>query len=482
MKRQISLSILVPVYNERFLVEEALQRLLPLAREAAFSRVQVVVVDDASSDGSGEILARLARKLPNRGRLRFKFLRHGRNQGKGAAFRTALAAAEEEISLVYDADLEYQAEDIPALMEPFLRGQADAVYGSRFMPRRFRRLVRWRHSLINAFLSWVARWLTDLSFSDAYTCYKAARTSLLQSIPFSEDDFRFDAEYTIKVAKRGARIFEVPISYTGRSPQEGKKISWRDGYRGLMAYLKHAWSDESFSGEGAEAANFFARQNRAPRYRLWLASLLRPWVGQKVLELGAKTGHHTVAWGPRDLFWATDQAPAYLDSLANLTPSRPYLKVAACDPDDARSYPRCPGGFDTVFSLNELAVAKDPAAVLRNIAQGLAPGGRAIILVPQGPALLGSLDQAIGHRRRFRGAELEALCAQAGLRTVHRRQVNKVGAPLWWLNSRVLGRRSLGLLQIKLGDLLTPLQAVTDAVLPWPGMSLLLVAQKPQKA
>ena len=167
-------------------------------------------------------------------KLTWRFLRHERNGGKGAAIRTALAQATCELTVIHDADLEYHPRDLLRLVRVFVEEEADAVFGSRFAGADARRALFYRHELGNKFLTFLCNLATNLNLTDMETCYKAVRTDLLKSIPIESNDFRLEPELTIKLAKRQARIHEVPISYSGRSYQEGKKIGWRDGLKALV--------------------------------------------------------------------------------------------------------------------------------------------------------------------------------------------------------------------------------------------------------
>lgn len=474
-----SLSVLVPVYNERYLVEASLQRLEILARCPWISRVQVIVVDDCSKDGSRAILEALAkRKRGRKGKLRWEFLWHAKNSGKGAAIRTALARATEEITIIHDADLEYHPEDIPDLILPFIEEHADAVYGSRFRPKRYSRALMFRHALGNNLLTLLSNLLSNLNLTDMETCYKAVRTDLLKGIPLESDDFRLEVELTLKLAKRNARIYEAPISYSGRTYQEGKKINWTDGVKALTAMAHFALSDNIFPDDD-HGSRILARLARAPRFNRWMSDVIRPYIGKRVLEIGAGIGNMTQTLLPRDLYWATDINPHYLPSLKSLSLNKPYLHTAFCDITLPKSLPRPKGGFDTAVCLNVMEHVKDDLAVMKNLASTLAPGGRAVVLVPRGQWAFGTLDEVLGHVRRYDRARLKRLSAEAGLEVEVLFTFNRIGLPAWILNGLLLRRRHFGLGQVIVLNLLTPLFRVIDRLLPWPGLSLILVARKP---
>jgi glycosyltransferase involved in cell wall biosynthesis len=221
------LSVIVPAYNEAGTVEAVARRLreLPL-------RLEIIAVNDASSDGTGEVLDRLARE----GRID-RVIHHPVNRGKGAALRGGFAAATGDVVVVQDADLEYDPGDLPALLEPIRRGQADAVYGSRFQGGPHRVLFFW-HAVGNRFLTLMSNMFTNLNLSDMETCYKLVRRDLLLRLPLTSDRFGFEVELTARLSQVGARIWELPITYSGRTYAEGKKITWRDGLAAMFHILR----------------------------------------------------------------------------------------------------------------------------------------------------------------------------------------------------------------------------------------------------
>ena len=304
MKTSTTLSILVPVYNEQYLVCRSLERLQLLADSPLLGRIEVIVVDDGSTDQTGASLREFARSVDNRpiAKTNWIFLRHEANQGKTAAICTALSQATSELTVIHDADLEYHPLDLLKMVEVFLNEQADAVFGSRFLAGEYRRVLFFRHEVGNSLLTLLCNVVSDLNLTDMETCYKMVRTSLLQSIPLSGKGFELEPEISIKLAKRGARIFEVPIRYAGRTYQEGKKIGWKDGLRAMLAILRFGFSDHIYT-EDSYGSQILGRLNRAPRFTRWMADVIRPYVGEKVLEIGAGTGNLTEQLIPRQLYW-----------------------------------------------------------------------------------------------------------------------------------------------------------------------------------
>jgi glycosyltransferase involved in cell wall biosynthesis len=490
-----SLSVLVPVYNEQHLVAASLARLDSLESSPHLDRIQVIVVDDCSKDGTPERLRAFAAERGlawqddaapvdgvsltasgRAGKTDWVFLRHARNGGKGNAVRTALARAQCAITVIHDADLEYHPRDLERMVKVFLEEGADAVFGSRFAGGEVRRALLFRHELGNRLITFFTNCVTNLNLTDIETCYKAIRTDLLRSIPLVSNDFRLEPELAIKLAKRGARIFEVPISYAGRTYQEGKKINWRDGVGALAAIVRFGISDNLFNADehGSHTLN---RLSRAPRFSAWMGDVVRPHCGQRVLEIGSGTGNLTRELIPRELYFASDINPLYLDSLKGLTHDRPYLHVTLTDVTKVESFPQVPGGFDTVVCLNVIEHVDDDRGALENIRRVLAADGRAVILVPHGPQIHGTLDEVLGHRRRYTLESLQQLAEQAGFTVRETILFNRTGWPAWWLNGKILKRRSFGLGQIVALNTLTPVFRRIDERLPFPPLSLIAILE-----
>jgi len=225
----LKLSIIIPCYNEKSTIREVVDAVLA----APYDDKEIIIVDDCSKDGTKEVLLEEIEPLVH------QILFHKVNQGKGAALRTGIQAATGDIVLIQDADLEYDPQEYPNLVEPILRNKADVVYGSRFMGSQPHRVLYFWHSVGNMVLTVLSNMFTNLNLTDMETCYKVFRRGIIQGISIQENRFGFEPEITAKIAKLECRIFEVGISYYGRTYKEGKKIGWKDGFRAIYCIIKY---------------------------------------------------------------------------------------------------------------------------------------------------------------------------------------------------------------------------------------------------
>jgi glycosyltransferase involved in cell wall biosynthesis len=229
----MKLSVVIPVYNERATLRQLVERVLAVPLE-----LEVLCVDDGSRDGSREILAELQSQYPQ-----IQVFLQPQNMGKGAALRRGIREATGDFVVIQDADMEYDPQDYPLLLGPLIQGKADVVYGSRFLGAAPHRVLYFWHSVGNRLLTLLSNCLTNINLTDMETCYKVFRREVIQAIPIEEDRFGFEPEITVKVAKRRLRIYEVGISYWGRTYEEGKKIGWKDGVRAVWCLLKYSFKE-----------------------------------------------------------------------------------------------------------------------------------------------------------------------------------------------------------------------------------------------
>ena len=467
-----SLSVIIPAYNERATIREIVRRVL--AVELPGVQLEVLVVDDGSTDGTG---ARLSASVAD---SRLRVIRLDRNQGKGAAVARGIAETAGSIVLIQDADLEYDPAEYPKLLHPILTGEADVVYGSRFLgtPSGRRVLYYW-HAVANGFITKLSNAVTQLNLTDMMTGAKVMTRAVASRLELRSDDFRIEPEITCKVARLRARVWEVPISYRGRTYEQGKKVRALDAVKAVFGLLRFGWWNPAEIGETT-----LRRMARVSPYNHWLHGWIEPHVGERVLEVGSGIGNQTQYFLDRERVIASDVEKDYLRELEDAFGKRSNLRIASFHfplSDSDRADLRAER-VDTIVCMNVLEHIEDDRSTLGDFADVLQPGGRLVLLVPSHPALYGSLDKGLDHFRRYSRQPLRDLVESAGLRTESIRHLNMVAVAGWWLNSRVFRRKVLPGNQVRAFGWLMPLLAIEKRIEPPFGLSLLVIARKPGDA
>jgi len=469
--RRTRLSIIMPAYNERLTIREIVTRVLGV--DLGGLEKELIIVDDGSTDGTREILAELAARHPE-----VKVILQPRNQGKGAAVARGIRYAGGDIIIIQDADLEYNPAEYPQVLRPILDGEADVVFGSRFQGSPGgRRVIYFWHSLGNRLLTFAANAFSNLNLTDMETCCKALTREVAGRLDLTSLRFGVEPEITCKVARLGARIYEVPISYRGRTYGEGKKIGFKDAVAAFWTILRFfRWE----APRGDVGAITLRRMANLAGYNAWLHKMFAPYLGRRILEVGSGVGNQTRFFLDREMVVASDIEPHYQMEIRAKFGDRANVRVAAfrfplSGPDRFEALAERP---DTVVCLNVLEHIEDDAAAVRDFASVLAPGGRLVLLVPAMPALFGTLDINLNHHRRYDPEGLRNLVSGAGFEIETLRYLNRPGVAGWWLNSRVLKRRLLPRQQTRAFRLLLPLLRREERRPPSFGMSLLVLARK----
>jgi glycosyltransferase involved in cell wall biosynthesis len=468
----IQVSIIVPLYNEQEFVATLLERVIAAPLPLNYAR-EIIVVDDASTDDSVAAVLDVALRFPEVIRL----IRSLKNRGKGAAVRRGIEEARGEFCIIQDADLEYNPKEYPQLLQPLVDGVADVVYGSRFASGARRRVLYYSHAVANRMLTGLCNAACGLNLTDMETGYKAFRSSLLKSIPLRSNHFGFEPEITIKIAKRQARVYEVPISYEGRTYAEGKKIGLIDALQAVWVIFRHGLTSDLYTNPAAEILDAFSV---APRFNQWMADTIQPFLGRRVLELGAGMGNLTrpLSLG-RDRYVASDVDSGHLMRLKASLKHRANVEIHSGDAVRSESFECFRGSMDSVVCLNMLEHVDDDLACARNMYDVLAGNGRAIVLVPQGPDLFGTLDEVLGHRRRYTRESLQDVLERAGFMVETMIGFNRVSWPAWYAAGKLLRRSRLNRGLLRIFDASVFLWRRIDRVLPLPPISLIAIARKP---
>ncbi|HYR95149.1 MAG TPA: methyltransferase domain-containing protein, partial [Candidatus Binatus sp.] len=348
-------------------------------------------------------------------------------------------------------------------------------FGSLFSGSPRRVLFFW-HTVANKLLTLFSNMCTNMNLTDMETCYKVFRAEILKQIPIRSNRFGLEPELTAKAARLRCRIYEVPIAYYGRQYSEGKKIGWKDGLAALWTIIRFAVTSDV--GRDDEGFTTLQRVEVLHRYTKFLWDLMAPYVGRRILEVGSGTGVMTRYLSTRERVVATDLDPEYLDLLRRTFADHPNVEVRALDlaTIGENGLPRA--AFDTVVCANVLEHVEDDGKALTDLRTLLGPGGRVVLIVPALHALYGTIDRAIGHHRRYTRAEIAAKLAEARFTVEHVSYFNLLGVPGWYLNARLLRRRTVPGLQARLNDRLVPLLRLERRLGPPLGMSILAIGRK----
>jgi SAM-dependent methyltransferase len=363
------------------------------------------------------------------------------------------------------------------VLAPILEGHADAVFGSRFAASPQRRVLLYWHGVANKFLTWMTNILNDINVTDMETCYKAVRADILRQIPLKSDRFGIEPELTTRLAQWNIRIYEVPISYHGRTLAEGKKIGWKDAVAALWLLFKYRFIDTRFTTHDGYYVLQSVRRARA--FNRWMLARFSRHIGDRVLEAGCGIGNFTEQLLDRQRLVCADMDPFYGEIIARRFGHLENVRHLGMDLTDPEPFALLRGeALDTIICLNVIEHIEADRRVLGLFHGALQPGGRAIVLVPAHPWLFSACDRALGHVRRYTPGELGIRMREAGFEIVELFQFNRLGV-LGWYVSGLLGKKNLSPRQMRWFDRLMPLARLLDWLKIGPGLSVIAVGRKP---
>ncbi len=465
------LSILIPVFNEvrtlEPLIEKVISAPLPCDRE-------IILVDDGSTDGSRELAQELSQKYHS-----LRVFCHKKNRGKGAALRTAIKKMRGDWAIMQDADLEYDPMDWQAMIVPIQMGIADAVYGSRFLSANYRRALYFWHTLANKTLTLVSNVLNNLNLTDMETCYKLIRGDILKSLKLRSNGFDIEPEITAKLARWGARIYEVPVSYRGRSYAEGKKIHFRDAFQAFWAMIRYCYFDRDYTNH--DGFLILQAVRRAKKFNHWLMNQFKEYTGNEVVEAGCGIGNLTELLLDKKRLVCLDYEEFYVKRIKESYGHLSNISVSTADLTQEDHIRTATKGkpVDSIVCINVLEHIEPDVLVLENFYKNLKPGGHAIILVPHNPDMYTEVDRLLGHYRRYTKKELADKLQQAGFEVVKTSGFNRVGGFGWWFSGKILKKKTLSPGQMTVFEMLMPLIRILEHIPFHPHNSVIAIGKKP---
>lgn len=463
----MKLSVLIPVYNESRTLRTIIDRVL---KSPVGLDLELVCIDDGSADNSLDILHELASEDS-----RIQVIAQPANMGKGKAIRTGIENMTGDIAIIQDADLEYDPDEYPLVLQPILEGKADAVYGSRFASSPQRRVLFFWHALGNRMLTLFSNMANDLNLTDMETCYKAIRADTLKKLRLTSDRFGFEPEVTARLAHAGARIYEVPISYHGRTYAEGKNIGWQDGLEALWLIFKFRFIDTRASIDPGHAT--LESLSKSPAVARWTLDQFEGSIGDTVLEAGCGMGNLASQLLDRKRLTLVDNDERHIDSLHKSYGHLENVEIVCGDIESPDLYGGRESQFATVLCVNVLEHLPGPEQAVANFKKVLDDGGRLAVLVPAHGWLFSDADTAIGHYRRYTTSSLTAVLEEAGFEVESCGEFNRLGV-LGWLINKSLKRTEISRWQVRIFTMLLPIARLVERFEFLPGLSVVAVARK----
>jgi 2-polyprenyl-3-methyl-5-hydroxy-6-metoxy-1,4-benzoquinol methylase len=465
----MKLSIILPTFNDRETIRDAVTG-IQTAPLDGLDR-EVIVVDDASTDGTREVLSDLD------GRRGLRVLHQSRHEGRGPAIARGFAAAGGDVCVLGDTGLSYDLGGYATLVGPILAGKADVVFGSRFLGSPAgHRVLGFRESIASRFVTLLSNALTGLNLTDIAASCKAMTRQVAGRLDLQSSGSGVEPEIACKVSRLGVRVYEVPMPHLGPAVASGG-IGAADALRMMGAVARYAGWDGPEHDVGVRTLR---RMARLGAYNRWLHAAFEAYLGERVLEVGAGVGNQTQYFVHRERVIAADIEADYVNELQAKFGHRPGVRVASFSfplgADEVADLQR--ERLDTVVCLNVLEHIEDDRATLEDFARILRPGGHLVLIVPSMPSLYGTLDVHLHHFRRYERETLRQLLVETGFEPETVRYMNRLAVPGWWLNSRVLKRKVLPRGQLGLFRLMMPLLKFEERHPPSFGLSLLALARR----